>query len=219
MGTKDKILQKSLDLFNKYGTDAVTVRQIAAEIGMSHGNLCYHFASTDALIEALYLRLVGEMDAVILMPHPENIGRGDLLGDAEALARLDLSTMYQTTLKTYTLLYQYRFLMLDFVHIMRRIEFVRTHYQQLSLVRRGQFTFLLNQLKINGLVRADLSEQETNDWISLATLFGDFWLSNAAILYDGNEEDKVRYYADLFMRLGKLYFTERGLNELKVVVS
>lgn len=207
MGTKEKILQKSLDLFNANGTDAVTVRHIAAELGMSHGNLCYHFPSTDALIQALYLQLVDKLDAAILR------------GQTGQQTEMNLSFLYNMTLTTYDLLNQYRFLMLDFVHIMRRIAFIRSHYQQLTAARREQFLFLMYQLQQNGIIRPDLSEQECNDWIALATLFGDFWLSNAAILYAGEEEDKVMYYAQLFMRLGLSYLTEKGLNEWKRIVN
>ncbi|MBL7817400.1 MAG: TetR family transcriptional regulator [Saprospiraceae bacterium] len=207
MGTKEKILQKSLDLFNANGTDAVTVRHIAAELGMSHGNLCYHFPSTDALIQALYLQLVDKLDAAILR------------GQTGQQTEMNLSFLYNMTLTTYDLLNQYRFLMLDFVHIMRRIAFIRSHYQQLTAARREQFLFLMYQLQQNGIIRSNLSEQECNDWIALATLFGDFWLSNAAILYAGEEVDKVMYYAQLFMRLGLPYLTEHGLNEWKRIVN
>lgn len=204
LGTKEKILQKSLELFNEYGTDAVTVRQIAAELGMSHGNLCYHFPSTDALIQALYLQLVGKLDAVILRGGQE---------------RIDLSFLYNMTLLTYDLLNQYRFLMLDFVHIMRRMPMIRAHYQELTLARREQFRFLMNEFVKNGLIRPNLLERECDDWIALATLFGDFWLSNAAILYAGKEEDKVKYYVDLFMRLGIPYLTQGGSEALNAILT
>ena len=204
LGTKEKILQKSLELFNEYGTNAVTVRQIAAELGMSHGNLCYHFPSTDALIQALYLQLVGKLDAVILRGGQE---------------RIDLSFLYNMTLLTYDLLNQYRFLMLDFVHIMRRMPMIRTHYQELTLARREQFRFLINEFVKKDLIRPNLSERECDDWIGLATLFGDFWLSNAAILYQGKEEDKVKYYADFFMRLGIPYLTQGGKEVLNAILT
>ena len=207
LGTKEKILQKSLELFNEYGTDAVTVRQIAAELGMSHGNLCYHYASTDALIQALYLQLVSKLDAVILR------------GGNERQTVLNLSFLYNMTLLTYDLLNQYRFLMLDFVHIMRRMPTIRAHYQELTLARREQFRFLINEFVKNGLIRPDLSERECDDWIALATLFGDFWLSNAAILYAGKEEDKVLHYAQLFIRLGLPYLTMKGIEEWNSIDS
>ena len=123
------------------------------------------------------------------------------------------------TLLTYDLLNQYRFLMFDFVHIMRRMPMIRAHYQELTLARREQFRFLINEFVKNGLIRPNLSERESDDWIALATLFGDFWLSNAAILYTGKEEDKVKYYVDLFMRLGIPYLTQEGSEALNAILT
>ena len=65
MRTKDKILVTALQLLNEHGVKSVTIRDIAAEMGISHGNLGYHYANMELIIYALYEQLVKEMDAVI----------------------------------------------------------------------------------------------------------------------------------------------------------
>ena len=45
-GTKQKILDTSLELFNKNGISNVRLQQIADETGISLGNLAYHFNNT-----------------------------------------------------------------------------------------------------------------------------------------------------------------------------
>ncbi|WP_332369331.1 TetR/AcrR family transcriptional regulator [Spirosoma telluris] len=58
--TKGRILNASVRLFNEYGVDAVRLQQIAEEIGISVGNLAYHFKTKDAIIESVYEQVLDE---------------------------------------------------------------------------------------------------------------------------------------------------------------
>ncbi|MCP4396089.1 MAG: helix-turn-helix transcriptional regulator, partial [bacterium] len=42
-GTKSRIIKTAVRLFNEQGTRAISTRHIARELGMSPGNLYYHF--------------------------------------------------------------------------------------------------------------------------------------------------------------------------------
>ena len=48
--TKSKIAQESERLFNTYGYNAVTMRQIADACGISVGNLTYHYPKKEDLL-------------------------------------------------------------------------------------------------------------------------------------------------------------------------
>jgi AcrR family transcriptional regulator len=50
---KDKILNKALELFNTFGYESVTMRDIAGALKISPGNLTYHFKKKDDLIYAI----------------------------------------------------------------------------------------------------------------------------------------------------------------------
>jgi AcrR family transcriptional regulator len=71
--TKDKILATSLRLFNQQGVDTLTVRDIAQEVGISHGNLCYHFANVEEIVFRLYENLVAELNLIMIEMQAENI--------------------------------------------------------------------------------------------------------------------------------------------------
>lgn len=64
-GTRDRILDASLVLFNDKGPDRVTTAEIARTVGINEGNLYYHFKTKEALLEALFERL--EADATAFM--------------------------------------------------------------------------------------------------------------------------------------------------------
>ena len=52
--TFDRIASVTLDLFNRFGEPHVSTTMISAELGISPGNLYYHFPSKDKLVNHLY---------------------------------------------------------------------------------------------------------------------------------------------------------------------
>lgn len=75
--TRHKILLTARTLFNDYGYNGVSLRDIAKAAGISEGNLTYHFKKKENLIEALLLegedtlpvnipQTLAELDAIFL---------------------------------------------------------------------------------------------------------------------------------------------------------
>lgn len=58
ISTKQKILAVARTLFNDYGYNGVSLRDIAKAVGISEGNLTYHFEKKENLIESLLLESV-----------------------------------------------------------------------------------------------------------------------------------------------------------------
>ncbi len=54
--TRDRILETSLALFNAHGLPSVSTHRIAAELGISPGNLHYHFKAKRLIVEWLVRR-------------------------------------------------------------------------------------------------------------------------------------------------------------------
>lgn len=52
--TRDRILQASLALFNEEGLAKVSTHRIAAELGISPGNLHYHFKAKQLIVATLF---------------------------------------------------------------------------------------------------------------------------------------------------------------------
>ncbi|MDZ7901739.1 MAG: TetR/AcrR family transcriptional regulator [Rheinheimera sp.] len=52
--TKDKILQASTELFNQQGERQVTTNHIAAHLGISPGNLYYHFRNKEDIVRQIF---------------------------------------------------------------------------------------------------------------------------------------------------------------------
>ena len=54
MNTKDKIIQTSISLFNEHGERAISTNHIASSLGMSPGNLYYHFKNKEDIIRHIF---------------------------------------------------------------------------------------------------------------------------------------------------------------------
>lgn len=51
--TRDKIIASATELFNQHGFGAISLHEIAQTMGISRGNLTYHFSNKDELLEAI----------------------------------------------------------------------------------------------------------------------------------------------------------------------
>ncbi|MBK6265113.1 TetR family transcriptional regulator [Marivirga sp. S37H4] len=167
---KEEILQCALRLFNEMGVSQVSLRTISADLGISLGNLTYHFKKREEIIEALYLELVSKLD--------EAIGE-----------KLDLKSQFELLFEipnaTISRFYEYRFLMLDFVFITRNHAMINNHYQKLLEEREKQFERLLNNLIGAKLIREEIMENEYKYLFKNLRIVGDFWLSATSIDKNG----------------------------------
>lgn len=66
--TPDRILSTALRLFNGNGADRVPIYKIASDLGISPGNLTYHFARKQDILYALIDRLEAEAAVVLASP-------------------------------------------------------------------------------------------------------------------------------------------------------
>ncbi len=199
--TKQKILEKSLEIFNQRGYSSTSLRTISQELGMSQGNLNYHFRKKEDLIEALYFQLVEEL----------NVAFEGMTNSASLL--LD---MYQSSGITMRLLYKYRFLMRDFYLIMSSFQNMSGHYQQLQNQRKLQFQQVFAHLMQLGVIRAEVFESEYERLYERMNILGDNWI-NAQELLKKEISDPVKHYQGLLFEIIFPYLTLKGREEYALI--
>ncbi|HEX6591844.1 MAG TPA: TetR/AcrR family transcriptional regulator, partial [Moraxellaceae bacterium] len=78
--TRDRILQKSLDLFNEQGERKVSTNHIATALGISPGNLYYHFRNKDEIIFELFQHYETSTRSLLMAPEERPLTYADKLG-------------------------------------------------------------------------------------------------------------------------------------------
>lgn len=194
MKTKEKILLKSLELFNEEGLKEVTLRQIANSLGMSQGNLNYHFKTKSAIVSELYYKLVSAMD------HEMN----QLSGEKPIL-----SFLYESALISMNTLYDYRFITRDLYLVLSGDPDLKAHYLQLQLIRKQQYLYVFEQLTKEGLMRGQELEGEFDRLYERMNILGDNWI-NAADFFLKEGAPKVSYYHRVLFEMVYPYLTKSG---------
>jgi len=159
--TRDRILKKSLELFNEQGERLITTNHLAAALGMSPGNLYYHFPNKDAIIFELFQQYADQMQSTLHLPSDR------------PLTQADKVLLFEHILDC---LWRYRFLHRDMTHLITDNALLREHYREFA-TRMLNSVRMLYVLQIgSGLLEAtddDISALLVNIWI-IATSWVNF---------------------------------------------
>lgn len=158
--TRERILETSLILFNDFGEPNVTTQLISDELGISPGNLYYHFRSKDQIIETLFAdfeRIISETLAapVRRVPDVEDVW-------------LFLHLIFEG-------IWQFRFLYRDLNELLSRNRLLETHFKRIIAHKVGTSAKLFQ-----GLVATDDMRATTGEIQTLAvnmTVLATYWLS------------------------------------------
>ncbi|MDT8319103.1 MAG: TetR/AcrR family transcriptional regulator [Xanthomonadales bacterium] len=60
--TQSLILDMALKLFNRHGSNTISTNRIAAECGISRGNLHYHFRTKSEIVQSIFQQIVRAMN-------------------------------------------------------------------------------------------------------------------------------------------------------------
>ncbi|MGY2288819.1 TetR/AcrR family transcriptional regulator [Pseudomonas sp. SDO528_S397] len=77
MKTRDRILECALQLFNEKGEPNVSTMEVANEMGISPGNLYYHFHGKEPLVLGLFERFQSELTPLLDPPEDAQLAAED----------------------------------------------------------------------------------------------------------------------------------------------
>ena len=76
--TYSRIVEASLMLFNEEGERNISTNHIAAHLGISPGNLYYHFHSKDEIVNALFADYEKDIENLLTAPGNRPQGAEDI---------------------------------------------------------------------------------------------------------------------------------------------
>ena len=144
MNTKDKIITTAIDLFNIHGTKAISTNHIAKKMGISPGNLYYHFRSKNDIIRSISDNFSNELGSVLKI-------QLDTITDFSS----NLTSLFNRFFKIQQ---SYQFLFLEGVHLTKQDSKLLDNYTNLrSLIKKGYHELLSNLVKIKIMKRQSLN--------------------------------------------------------------
>ena len=178
--TKTKILGQALLAFNTQGVEAISLREIARELGISHGNLRYHYPGKDQIVKALFEQCLVESDQAI----------EDLLTESVTLEKLFAVSFSQAEK-----FWKYRFLMQDMHGICRQFPAVDRGMREMFNRRSHEMEQLLGMLRHQKLLKPfpfdGFFEMMMDNYMTVI----DFGISFIELKYpSASEQEKIHLY-------------------------
>jgi AcrR family transcriptional regulator len=152
--TAERILEVTLELFNRFGEPNVSTTLISAELSISPGNLYYHYPAKDELINALFDRYEKAL--------------GDLLHASDSVHNVEDAWFFE-------LIWQYRFLYRDLNDLLSKNRRLETHIQKALQDKTQAFQSMLDSMRRSGALQIDAAQIQTVATSLVVVLT--YWLS------------------------------------------
>jgi AcrR family transcriptional regulator len=172
--TRVRILETSLAMFNAQGEPNVTTNHIADELGISPGNLYYHFRNKDDIVEHLFAQYEARIDGALVPPD----GRAP-----------DLEDIWMQLHQVFESLWEFRFLYRDLVDILARNRKLKLRFARIMDRAATSASELLGGLVRAGVMRA--SADEVRALAENILLVATFWMNFNAVRGGKPQADEV----------------------------
>ena len=157
--TAERILEVTLELFNRFGEPNVSTTLISAELGISPGNLYYHYPAKEELINSLFDRY--------------EHGLNELLNASDGVRDVEDAWFFMHTL--FELIWQYRFLYRDLNDLLSKNRRLETHFQSVLKNKTRAVRTILDSMSRSGAIAIDSREIEATATSMVVVLT--YWLS------------------------------------------
>ena len=157
--TAERILEVTLELFNRFGEPNVSTTLISAELNISPGNLYYHYPAKDELINSLFDRFERSLT--------------ELLNASDGVRDVEDAWFFMHSL--FELIWQYRILYRDLNDLLSKNRRLETHVQTMLKNKTRSIRAMLDGMSRSGAVSIDSREVEPTATSMVVVLT--YWLS------------------------------------------
>ncbi|NRB41503.1 MAG: TetR/AcrR family transcriptional regulator [Pseudomonadales bacterium] len=172
MKTRERILHTSLLLFNQRGERHVSTNHIAAELGISPGNLYYHFKNKNEIIFDLYLQYESQVSQFLALPEGRALEVGDKIEYLQAV---------------FEGMWAFRFLHRDMQYLLSTNAELQRRYQEFYTQCLSNIEAIYSGLNNAGIIHAteeEIVSLALNTWVLIT---GWFSFVHSHLLSPGDE--------------------------------
>lgn len=186
------------------GVETISTRHIADEMGISVGNLHYHYANKNEVIKSLLAQFVEKTDSLAL--------------ELQAIDLKFFSDYQLTVIKTFELIHEYRFLFNDRLLLSRKIPEMENMFREMLVKREEEFYAIIEGLSREGLLRKDLPREQFSDLFKHIVMLYNSWGSHRSLfnLSSVDESQIPAYFGRSISSIWLPYFSDKGLKKLGI---
>jgi AcrR family transcriptional regulator len=196
MTTKERIIETAINLFNEKGTKPVTTNHIAAAMGISPGNLYYHFRNKEEIIRTIFDQMdkAGSSDyEKIIAEHPAG----------------SLAAMEETFLMIQRFNWRFRFFKRELTALilddpLLRERHIQVHKAMLQLIRHS-----LESSIAQGVLQP-MAEDELGLFVEEIWLLTLFWLNYLEVGGEEINDETLRRGNEIVRQAVRHRLTEKG---------
>ncbi len=197
MKTKDKIIATAINLFNLHGTKAISTNHIAKEMGISPGNLYYHFRSKNDIIRSISNQFSSELGSVLQI-------QLDTISDFSN----KLTSLFNRFFKIQR---SYQFLFLEGVHLTKQDPILLDNYTKLrGLIKQGYHELLSNLVNIKLMKKQSL--QIIDDLLDAQWIIMWYWINHTVLDNNTYNDFQIKKGIKLSFSIIKPQLTSIGKN-------
>lgn len=202
--TRSRLVETFRQLANEHGLEAIGARELARALGLSPGNVSYHFPKKEDLVRAAMAELRAENAAALAA-----LPAGDTL--TAFFARFEAAMHNQL---------RWRCLVRALVHILEAYPTLGAEYRATERARRETLHDALMALRGRGEVDATLDEAACARIVATCSLVARFWLSEHRVRFpDAREDDTVPHHLSVVAQSLVPHVTARGRRALAPLLA
>jgi AcrR family transcriptional regulator len=203
--TRQRILDTARAMFNEHGLHRVGVRDVAREVGMSPGNLAYHFPTKNSLVAALMIEL-------------HELNARDVFADLPE--GFSMVTLYRSAVVVMRNALAYRFVLLSYVDAVLSSPELQEAEAAFRVKRRRRSEAMMDLLCQNGYVDRRAFNARAEYLHEQGEMVSSGWLRREALEpRPRRDEAAVLHYAKVGCVLIEPYCTPKGVRQVRQILA
>ena len=198
--TKEWILETAVRLFNEHGTQNVSTKRIADEMGISPGNLYYHFNNKEQIIREIFKRMSQDF------AHGQEDENSPPLNRFISLIE-SIMVLWRNT----------PFFQRELVVLLKRDDELQKLYMKHKKGLRSRVGALFREMVDAGVLREQAGADGFESVYTIAWIITDFWISFLDINDEDPTQENLVKGLELIIQVWRPFLTEEAIGGFELL--